>query len=119
MTLKESFKTIIRFGVLFVVIWLAYGDMKTAAISSLLFAVILFVILNTKDIYLHLKMNRFNVKSITYLKNWKFYVISTVIIVLICVFIFDKVELIICGIFSLVVLGGLLIMDVVKSIFKF
>ena len=119
MTLKDTFRTIIMFGGFFVFLWLIEGNVKGAVISTLFFAVTLFVILNTKNIYLHLKINRFNVKSIIYLENLKYYVISTIIISLVYVFILPEFVIMMSGILILCVLGGLFIFDMVRSIFKF
>jgi hypothetical protein len=119
MTLKDTFRTIIMFCGFFVFLWLIEGNVKGAAISTLFFAVTLIVILNTKNIYLHLKMNRFNIKSITSLDNLKYYAISTIIIGLVYVFILPEFVIMMSFIFILCVLGGLLIFDLAKSIFKF
>jgi len=119
MTLKNTLKTLISFFLLFVVVWFANGDIKIAALFSLFIAVTLIVILNTKNTYLHLKMNRFNIKSITSLENLKYYAISTIIIGFIYVFILPKFLIMMSGIFILVVLCGLFFFDIVKSIIKF
>jgi len=119
MTLKNSLKTIIWYVVLFFILWLLKGDVKSAAIFSLFLAATIIFIYNVIAIYLYLKENRFNLKSFIYIKNWRYYVISTVIIGLIYLFLLPEILIIVGGIIILCMLGGLFIFDLIRRIIKF
>ena len=119
MTLKNSLKTIIGYIIFFLVLWLLEGDAKSAAIFSLFIAVTVIFIYNMIAIYLYLKDNRFNMKFVLNVINWKYYVISTIIIGLAYMFLLPEILIMIGGIITLCLLVGLFIFDIVRSIFKF
>ena len=111
MTLKNNLKSIIALVILFLIIWLSKGDAKLAAIFCLFLAATVVFISNVISIYLHLRNNRFSIKSLTYVKNWRYFAISTIIIILVYVFILPNSFILIGGIPTLCLLVGLFIFD--------
>jgi hypothetical protein len=119
MTLKKSLKAIIALVILFFIILLSKGDVKFAAIFCLFLAATVIFISNVISIYLHLRNNRFRIASLTYVKNWRYFAISTIIVILVYVFILPESFILVGGIPTLCLLVGLFIFDIVKSILKF
>lgn len=109
-------KIILSALLLLVITGIAYNfRVALIGVSTILGTTIM--ITNCVDLYLFLKENHFNVKSITTI-NWKYFSVSTIIIGLIYIFLLPKKMIMVSGIIILCILGVLFVFDMVKSIFK-
>ena len=114
---ENNVKTIIFALLLLVIIGIAY-NFKVAIISVSTILGTAILISNFIDFYRTVKGHNFDIKSIISL-NWKYYGTSTIIVGLVYIFLLPKKMVLVSGILILCVLGGLLILDLIRTIFKF
>jgi len=115
---KNYMQTIVSGLLLFVTIAIIH-NFSIALIGTCTILGTAIIITNFVGLYNFLKENLFNIKSIIYLENWRYYVVTTILVGLAYIFILPQKMIIVSGILISGMLVILFIYDVLRSIFKF